>query len=100
MFENIKSSYILKIIFSFINEKRKADLIKYNKFLQNENNININNYKSLSRKHILFENNGKGKIYDNYDNKLLYEGELLRGKKNGQGKEYDDNGKLIFIGKF
>ena len=41
MLQNIKSLYILKMIFSYINEKRKLNLIKYNKNLQNVNNISI-----------------------------------------------------------
>jgi len=38
------------------------------------------------------ERNGKGKEY--YENgKLMYEGEYLNGKKRGKGKEYYTNGK-------
>ena len=43
--------------------------------------------------------NGKGKVY--YDNdKLLFEGEYLSGKRNGKGKEYDFDGNLIFEGEY
>ena len=31
---------------------------------------------------------------------LIYEGEYLNGKKNGKGKEYNDDGDLIFEGEF
>jgi len=41
--------------------------------------------------------NGKGKEYE--DEKLIFEGEYLNGKRNGKGKEYE-NGKLIFEGKY
>ena len=34
MLENIKSSYILKIVFSDIKEKRQLQLVKYKKALQ------------------------------------------------------------------
>ena len=34
------------------------------------------------------------------DNKLIYEGEYLNGKRNGKGKEYNDNGKLIYEGDY
>ena len=38
------------------------------------------------------ERNGKGKEY-NWNGKLLYEGDYLNGKRNGKGKECDYNGK-------
>ena len=31
MLENIKSSYFVKIVFSYVNEKKKLKLVKYNK---------------------------------------------------------------------
>ena len=53
---------------------------------------------------IIYElNNGKGfvKEYNIYNDKLLYEGEYLDGKRNGKGKEYNIyNGKLIYEGEF
>ena len=52
---------------------------------------------------IIYElSNGKGlvKEYNIYNNKILYEGEYLDGKRNGKGKEYDFNGKLIYDGEF
>ena len=39
--------------------------------------------------------NGKGKEYDN-DGKLKYAGEYLNGERNGKGKEYDNDGKLKY----
>ena len=47
MFEKIKSSFFIKIIFSFLDEKTKLKLLKYNKSLQNFININLINYKFL-----------------------------------------------------
>ena len=41
------------------------------------------------------ERNGKGKEY-NINDKLIYEGEYLKGIRNGKGKEYDYNGRLDF----
>ena len=32
--------------------------------------------------------------------KLKFEGEYLNGKRNGKGKEYDEDGQLIFEGKY
>ena len=43
--------------------------------------------------------NGKGKEY-NYDGKLIFEGEYLNGERNGKGYEYNYNGKLIFEGEY
>ena len=31
---------------------------------------------------------------------LLFEGEYLKGKKNGKGKEYNQDGKLIYEGEY
>ena len=42
--------------------------------------------------------NGNGKEY--YDNTLIFEGSYVNGKRNGKGKEYDDDGKLIFEGEY
>ena len=48
------------------------------------------------------QRNGKGKEYDCCsDNRYLkFEGEYLNGKRNGKGKDYWDNDKLIFEGKY
>ena len=44
--------------------------------------------------------NGKGKIKEyQYNNKLLYEGQYLNGKRNGYGKEYCFD-KLLFEGQY
>ena len=100
MLINLKSKYIINIIFSVIKEERKLKLVKYNKKLQNRININLLNYKFYSKKYIIFEENGKGKEYDRYNDKLEFEGEYLNGKRNGKGKEYDYDGKLIFEGEY
>ena len=42
--------------------------------------------------------NGKGKEYNN-NGKLEFEGDYLKGKRNGEGKEYNNNDKLKFEGK-
>ena len=91
MLENIKSSYFIKIIFSYLDEKIKLKLMKYNKCLQDNMNINLINYKIFSGRYIIYEEKGKGREYDNEDY-LIFEGEYLNGKKNGKAKEYDKNG--------
>ena len=101
MLKNIKSSYILKIIFSKTNEKVKLNLLKYNKILQNKLNINITTYKNFSKKYTIQENKEKAKIYNIDTNKISYEGNVLKGGiKNGYGIEYDNYGGLIFKGEF
>ena len=64
-------------------------LVKYNKSLQNKLNVTLFNYKELSRRFIEYEDKRKGKEYNVYNDKLLYEGEFLNGIRNGKGKEYD-----------
>ncbi len=93
MLENIKCLYIHKLIFSFLNEKDKLNLIKYNKFFQKQINIDIINYRILSGKYIIFEKKEYGKIYNAFNHKLIYEGEFLNGKKHGKGVEYEKDDK-------
>ena len=103
MLENIKTSFFSKILFSYINEKKKLDIVKYNKTIQNNLEITLVNYKEYSGRYIIYENKRKGKIYDAYQDILLYEGEILNGKKNGKGKEYEleyDYSYLIYEGEF
>ena len=83
--ENIKSSYFIKIVFGYIDEKKKLKFVKYNKNLQKKINISINNYIHFNGRYIIYESNGKVKEYD--DNDILkFEGEYSNGKKNGKGK--------------
>ena len=101
MLNNIKSSYITKIIFFFIDEIKKLKLNKYNNSLQHVMNININNYIHFKGKYIIKELNSIVKEYRGIDDKLLYEGEYLDGERNGKGKEYDYlNVKIEFEGEY
>ena len=100
MLNNIKSYYITKIIFTFMDEKQKLKIIKYNKSLQKNININIINYKFYSGKYIIYESNRIGKEYNGKDDRLIFEGEYLNGLRNGKGKEYYHNGKLKFEGEY
>ena len=99
MLDNVKSSFVLNEIITYINEKRKLELVKYNRTLQNKLNINIINYRLLGKKYKIEEKNGKGKEY-NINDELLFEGEYLNGKRNGKGKEYYNNNHLKFEGEF
>ena len=59
MLKKVKSSYFIRIIFSFIFEKQKLKLIKYNKSLQETMDIKLINYKIMSGKYIIYEQNIK-----------------------------------------
>ena len=99
MLQKTKSIYFLKRLFTFVDEKNKLDIIKYNKNMQNILDISLINYKTFSGRYILYGKNGKGKEY-NFDDKLLFEGEYINRKRNGKGKEYDENGLLMFEGEY
>ena len=102
MLSYVKSQYILRMIFSLLEKKTKLKIIKYNKFpLQKKLEINIDDYKNLSSKYIIWdlEIRKKGKEY-NKDKVLIYEGEFKNGERNGQGKEFFLNGNLLFNGNY
>ena len=86
MLELIKSEFFRKTIPFFLNEKRKFQLIKYNKNFQNKIGINIINYRTLSGRYIIYESKNKGKEYTSFGNNLIFEGEYLHGERNGYGK--------------
>ena len=64
MLKNVKSSYFAKIVFSYLEEKQKLKLVKYNKSFPKKFNFNIKNYIHLKGNYIIYESNGKGKEYD------------------------------------
>ena len=100
MLENIRSKYILKYSLSFIIEKKKLYLVRYNKNIQSKLNIKLLNYKIFSGIcTTIYEDNKNIKIYDAYSDNLIFEGEFSNGHKNGKGKEYDNN-RLIFEGEY
>ena len=122
------TKYFIKLIFSYLYKKRKLNLIKYNKKLQELADISLINYKFLSGKYIIFEKDGKAKEYSgkydvilyeggylngkrngkevqyNYqcstEDEYKYEGEYLNGKRNGKGKEYYYDNQLLFEGEY
>jgi len=96
MLTNVKSIFFINYFFSFVEEARTLEITKYNKSLQSILNINIINYKIKSQYYIIFESNGKGKLFDAFSDILYFEGEYLNGKKNGKGEEYDLFGDTIF----
>ena len=100
MLQNIKSSYFIKLIYTFVEESQKLKLVRYNKNIQKYLDISIINYKYFKGRYIIYESNGIGKIYDVYFGKLIFEGKYLNGKKNGNGIEYDCKGNKLFEGEY
>jgi len=95
----IKSQKIIIEVFSYLSEKHILNIIIYHKQLQNIFGFDIRDYKNISVKYKIGDKNGKGKEY-NYNGKLIFEGEYLNGKRNGRGKECDKNGNLNFEGEY
>ena len=96
----VKSFYIIKDIFSLLSEKKKLEIIEYNKKLKELLGITLENYKKLSGKYIIGKRNGKGEEYTLDSNIKIFEGKYLNGKRNGKGKEYNDKGDIIFEGEY
>ena len=97
--KGVKSSYIIKSIFSYLKESRKIKLVAFNKKYQNKFGIKIEDIKITSGKLKFAPWNGYGKEFCLKSGELIYEGEYLNGKRNGKGKEYE-NGEVIFEGKY
>ena len=98
-YRDIKSSYIIKKVFSFLKDKLKLNMIIYCKELQNVCLVDIKDYKKISGKYIIGRRNGKGTEYLINTNQIIFEGEYLNGKRNGKGKEYLINSnQIIFEG--
>ena len=97
MLDYIKSKHILNIIFLFINDTKELNLVKYNNKLKNRLNIDLIDYIYLSGKYFIGKKNGKGKEYNIFNDKLIFEGDFIDGKRYGYGKEYYEgiyNGKI------
>ena len=94
MLEHIKLYFFYKIIFSHINMNRKLKIIQYNKSLQKQIDITLLYYKLFSKKYILYETKEKINVYNAVNDQLIFEGEYF----NGQGREYNTIGILIYEG--
>ena len=77
--ENIKSRYILSKIFGNMTKKKKLEIVKYNKRIQNRINLSVKDYKEYSETFTPIEieiRHTKGKygefININEDDKLYY----------------------------
>jgi len=72
MLEKIKSTYFLKITFSYLEEEQKLKIVKYNKNLQKVIDINLNNYKFFSGRYIINLPKGITKEYNDYNDELIF----------------------------
>ena len=59
MSEKVEHLFCFQTIFPYLNERKKLDLIKYNKNLQSIFNINIINYEIIRKKYQIGDRNGK-----------------------------------------
>ena len=82
---SIKSTHFIQKLFSYINDDRKLKLVIYNKTIQKIIDINLTNYKFMTRKYIVYKLKGFANEYDIYNDRLIYKGEYLNGKRNGKG---------------
>ncbi len=98
---NIKSAYLIEKVFSFLEEKKKLELMIHSKRYQTIFKINIDSYKKKSGRYKIDGINGLGKEFSLDNDNLVFEGEYLHGKRNGKGKEYTVWGsELIFEGEY
>ena len=84
MLQKIKSSFILKNVFIYVNEGIKLNSIKYNKAIQRRLNLTLVDYRRFSGRYIE-EINGIINEFNSYNHKLLFEGQYENGKRNGKG---------------
>ena len=75
-------------------EKKILLLIIHNKLLQFKLEKSLINYKRFSKQYIVYESPNRGKVYNAYDDSIIFEGEYLNGKINGKGIEYYNDGKI------
>ena len=52
---NLKSPYIIKILFGYMSKRKSLETIRYNKNIQKRINININHYKAYSEEYSSIE---------------------------------------------
>ena len=98
--KSICSLYLLKEIFSFLDETKKLNIIIYNQKLQKVFGVDKEYYKKISGKYRSIDKSGYGYEYELHTKKLIFQGKYLNGKKNGYGKELYSNGNLKFDGEY
>ena len=74
MIQNIKSNYFVRVLFFHLSDEKKLKICQFNKILIKLLYLDILDYKICSRKSIIL-NEGKGREYSFFNNKILFEGE-------------------------
>ena len=77
---NIKNKYLTSLIVSFLKKYRLLNIIKYNKYIQNQTNIDYNDYKKfkeveieiLLTEYISYNSDKKCFIFNGKDSKKNY----------------------------
>ena len=100
LINSVKSKYILKCIFSYLDINKSLELVKYSKKFQKKLEIDIEYFKLISGRYIKNNNNGICKEYTLDEDKLVFEGEYSNGKRNGKGKEFGEYNEIIFEGEY
>ena len=99
MWQKIRSTFILKKIFYFLDNKIKFNTIVHNKNLQKKLGLNLIDFRLFSGRYRV-EEDGKTKEYNSYNHQIIFEGEYSNGKRNGEGNEYNEEGECIFEGEY
>ena len=94
----ISSFEITKLIFTYIPENIKLNILFYNKNFQRKLGIDIEDIKKVSGRYKIVDDDGYGKEYSLITNNILFNGQYINGKKNGYGKEFFENKKLKYTG--
>ena len=99
MLKKIRSNLILKKIFNIIDNKRKFNTIVYNKGIQKRLGLELTDFKRFSGRY-LESSYETTREYNSITDRLIYEGGYGNNKRNGEGKEYNENRDLIFEGEY
>ena len=99
MWKKIKSTLILKRTFYNVDNKTKINIIIYNKEIQKKLGLDLIDFRRFSGRYII-GNYDYIREYNSLNDKLIFEGQYKNNKRNGKGKEYNENGKLIFDGEY
>ena len=89
----------MKKIFVNLDSKIKLTSIVYNKKIQKKLGLNLIDFKRFSGRYRK-EENGITREYNSYNHNLLFEGNYSNRKRNGKGKEYNEQENIIFEGEY
>ena len=99
MISNIKSKYILAIIFGLLKPKYVLKIVVHNKNLQKKLDINLDLYIQHCGRYIEINGNiGTERLVN--ENIVIFKGEYKSMRRNGKGKEFYKDGKVQFEGEY